>query len=599
MSFAPAPVKRATGLMIVAFVTAALWLLRGYVWPTLSNVEVGPLQAALDPALFQRDFTVQESLRFSPRFYYNQLILLPARAGLPLAWSVAFWHVVALAALVGAVHALANTLRLGGAVRAVLLLWLLTINVGVLGAVFLYTHAPVPSVWAGAVAACGAALAVRQRWIAAFACFGGAALLQFLVGFYAGLLALPALLVVARRERLPAVLAWAAGLALVYGPLWLSGRADQDTLGNDAFVEIYAQLRHPHHLVPSTWPRMFWERALLFYAGAWYFLYRTPAGRPPIERTVLHGTLALAVAALAANYIFVELVPSAFVAKLQPARITPLAQAVILGLLATRVQGAFDARRRVLGVLLCLMPLSLYPGLVLGLAAVLAAPENAKPGFSWPLLLLAVAVVVAFRPYAQTVGYYVNRFGPWVLLLGVQLIPYALQRVRGALLAGATLAAAGAACAAVFSTRPDWPDSLAHRLAIDAGPLDPPAVLGRRFRDRSAKDALVLVPPTSEPWSFKLHAQRAVVVDDKNIPFTAAGLKEWHRRMETVLGRPFVRDLDVAAAWRARSAAELLGVAAQFGAGYILTRDEWHPELPGRRLDTEQGWTLWELPKTP
>lgn len=598
MSFAPAPVKRATGLLIVAFVTAALWLVRGYVWPTLSNVEVGPLQAALDPALFQRDFTVQESLRFSPRFYYNQLILLPARAGLPLAWSVALWHVVALAAFVGALHALANSLRLGGGVRAVLMLWLLTINVGILGAVFLYTHAPVPSVWAGAVAACGAALAVRQRWVAAFACFGGAALLQFLVGFYAGLLALPALLVAARRERLPAVVAWAAGLALVYGPLWFSGRADHDALGNDAFVEIYAQLRHPHHLVPSTWPSILWQRALLFYAGAWYFLHRTSAGRPRIERTVVHGTLALAAVALAANYVFVELIPSAFVAKLQPARITPLVQAVILALLATRVQAAFDQRRRVLGVLLCLMPLTLYPGLVLGLAAVLAAPENAKRGFSWPLLLLGAAVLVAFRPYAQTIGYYVNRFGPWVLLVGVQLIPYALHRVRGALLAGTGLAVAGAAGAAVLSVRADWPDRLAHRFAIDAGPLDPPGVLGRRFRDRSDKEALVLVPPTSEPWSFKLHAQRAVVVDDKNIPFTDAGLKEWHRRMEAVLGRPFVRDLDVAAAWRARSAAELLGVAAQFGAGHLLTRDEWHPELPGRRLDTEQGWTLWELPKS-
>ncbi|MBL9188271.1 MAG: hypothetical protein JNK23_12370 [Opitutaceae bacterium] len=599
MSFAPVPVKRATGPLIVVFVTSAIWLLRGYVWPTLSNVEVGPLQASLDPSLFLRDFTVQESLRFSPRFYYNQLILLPARAGLPLAWSVALWHVVALAAMIGAVHALANTLRLGVGVRATLLLWLLTINSGVLGAVFLYTHAPVPSVWAAAVAACGAALAVRQRWIAAFACFGGAALLQFLVGFYAGLLALPSLLVMARRERLPAVLAWAAGLALVYGPLWFSGRADHDALGNDAFVEIYAQLRHPHHLVPSAWPAMFWQRALLFYAGAWYFLFRTSAGRPRIERTLLNGTLALAAAALAANYIFVELVPSAFVAKLQPARITPLAQAVILGLLATRMQAALDQRGKLLAVLIGLMPLSLYPGLVLGLAAVLAAPENAKPRSSWPLLLLTVAVVVAFRPYAQTVGYYVNRFGPWVLLLVVQLAPYVLQRARGALLAGTALAMAGAAGAAILSTRPDWPDSFAHRFAIDAGPLDPPALLGRRFRDHSAKDALVLVPPTSEPWSFKLHAQRAVIVDDKNIPFTSAGLKEWHRRMETVLGRPFVRNLDAAAAWRSRSAGELLGVAAQFGAGYLLTRDEWHPELPGRRLDTEQGWSLWELPKSP
>jgi hypothetical protein len=600
MISAPAPVKRATDhALIVVCVTAALWLLRGYVWPVLSNVEVGPLQAALDPSLFQRDFAVQESLRFSPRFYYNQLILLPARAGLPLAWSFALWHFAALAALVGAVHALAETLRLNAAVRAVLVLWLFIVNAGVLGGVFLYTHAPVPAVWAAAVAACGAALAVRQRWVAAFACFGGAALLQFLVGFYAGLLALPALLVATRRERLPAVLAWGAGLALVYVPTWLAGRADAGALDNAAFVEIYAQIRHPHHLVPSTWPRIFWERALLFYAGAWYFLHRTSGGRPLAERVLLHGTVALTLGALAANYIFVEIVPSAFVAKLQPARITPLAQAVLFGLIATRVQGAFDARRRVVGVLLCLMPLTLYPGLVLGLAAVLAAPQNARPGFSWAILLLAVAVVVAFRPYAQTLGYYVNRFGPWVELLAVQLLPEALRRVRGALLAGAAVALGAVATAAVLSVRPDWPDQQTQRLSIDAPPVGPLAWLGQRFRERAPKDALVLVPPTSEPWLFKLYAQRAVVVDDKSMPFTDAGLKEWHRRMEVVLGQPYARGVDAAAAWRARSGRELLGIAAQFGAGHLLTRDEWHPDLPGRRLDTEQGWSLWELPKAP
>ena len=39
-------------IISAAFLTAAVWVLRGYVWPTLSNVEVGPLQALLDDALY-------------------------------------------------------------------------------------------------------------------------------------------------------------------------------------------------------------------------------------------------------------------------------------------------------------------------------------------------------------------------------------------------------------------------------------------------------------------------------------------------------------------------------------------------------------------
>ena len=61
MSSAPSPVKAATvAALELILLTAAVWLLRGYVWPTLSNVEVATLQARLDPRLFASDFAVQE-----------------------------------------------------------------------------------------------------------------------------------------------------------------------------------------------------------------------------------------------------------------------------------------------------------------------------------------------------------------------------------------------------------------------------------------------------------------------------------------------------------------------------------------------------------
>jgi hypothetical protein len=135
--------------MTIVFMTALLWVLRGYVWPTLSNVEVAPLQAQLDPRLFRNDFVVQESIRFSPRFYYNEVILIVSRLGLPLAWSFAMWHVVALTALVTAVRSISNTLRLHAVTSAVLMVRTQTLNVGVLGGVFFNTHAPDPTEWAG------------------------------------------------------------------------------------------------------------------------------------------------------------------------------------------------------------------------------------------------------------------------------------------------------------------------------------------------------------------------------------------------------------------------------------------------------------------
>lgn len=595
MSSASRPVKGATVAMTVVFITAALWILRGYLWPTLSNVEVGPLQARLDPSLFRNDFTVQESLRFSPRFYYNELILLPARLGLPLEWSVAMWHVAALALFVVAGHAIATTLRLGTFTSAVLMTGWLTLHVGVLGAVFLYTHAPVPSVWAGALALGGAACALRGRFAAAFAWFGAASLLQFLVGFYAGLLALPALARATPGERFRAAALWGAGLALVYVPLWIAGRADAGALDGAAFVEVYAQLRHPHHLVPSSWPVDLWLRTLLFYAGAWYFLRRTSSDRPAFERSLLHATLALTAAALAVNVVFVELHPLPLIAKLQPARITPLAQAIVLGLLATRVQSAVDHRNWLLALLLAATPFSLYPGPVLAVAAILGRPGESRRELATANLVLAGVVILAFDPFGVSPAWHLGRHLAWMVLLLVQLVPAALARQPLALGAATAAAIIAAATTARASLQPGWSGPLARRFSVDAPPGDAPAILGRRFRDRSAPDALVLVPPTSEPWSFKLYARRAVVVDDKNIPFTSAGLKEWHDRMERVLGVPFTRGVDAEAAWRARSPAALRELARHYRARFLLTRDEWHPAVMGRRIDTEQGWSLWEL----
>ena len=74
------------------------------------------------------------------------------------------------------------------------------------------------------------------------------------------------------------------------------------------------------------------------------------------------------------------------------------------------------------------------------------------------------------------------------------------------------------------------------------------------------------------------------------------GLREWKERMDAVLGSPLNRATDATAAWRAHTPNELRALATRYGAKFILTRDAWHPVLPGRRIDQEQGWSLWQLP---
>lgn len=591
----PGSVKVAPGSAWSALViiTTAAWFLRGYVWPTLSNVEVDALRAMLDPALFRRDFAVQELLHFGPRFYYNELVLLPARAGLPLAWSFALWHVVALGLLLAGVRALARTAGLGAGATAILVVWLLVTGIGTLGGVFLYTNAPVPAVWAGALLPWAALLAWRGRWTAAFACCGAAALLQFLVGFYAGALVLAALLWLRRGRGLVTALPWVVGLALVYGPMAATGGTG--VLDNDSLVHIYAQVRLPHHLVPSAWGWAFWVQAGAFYAGAWWLLQRTRSGRPAGESVVLAGALGLMALALAVNHVFVEVYPLALVAKLQPARITPLVQGVVLLLLATRVEQCFARRDWAGGIALALIPFTVLPGALLALAAVLLPVKTDAAAHRWSGWLLLLAVVIAFQPFTSSISFRLLHYFPWVLIVGIQLVVAALHNRPRWLLAGAALAAAGALYGAAVSRTAAWPARLAAHFSLDVPAWTAPGFLGQRFGERSHPDALVLVPPTGEVWVFKLYARRAVVVDDKGTPYTDRGLAEWKHRMDQILGVPLTPGLDVSAAWRARTPEAIAATAAAYGARYVLTRDDDHPSLPGEVIDREGGWSLWML----
>lgn len=595
MSPAPTPVKIATSTLEVIFLTAVVWVLRGYVWPTLSSVEVAVLQARLDPSLFNGDFVVQESMRFTPRFYYNELILLFCRAGLPLAWSFVAWHLVALATLIAGLRSLGHSLGLGNVASAALVVWLLTVGVGAVGGSYFYTHAPVPGVWAAALVVVGAAYAARGRGVSAFAFFGAAALLQFLVGFYAGVLALPILWRITWRQRCAALAVWLLGLGLVYGPMSAGGATDSGALGPAEFVEIYAHIRHPHHLVASTWGWPVWVQAGMFYLGAWWLLKNKAApARPKSDRVLLHSTLALAAAALLLGCLFVEIWPSAMVAKLQPARITPLAQAILLGLLALRLHERIAQKDFLGGTLLALIPFSPLPGFLLVVYAILLPTAQPKP--SWQHLTIALAVLFAFQPLDPSFAARAVRYGLWAGIFGLQLLVAKLT-LRPALLATAALSAmVGAGCCARASLDPRWPPFLAMRFSVDARPLDAPGILGQRFRRQAANDAVVLIPPGGDTWSFRLHSGRAAVVVEKDFPFTDRGIQEWKRRMEEVLSTPLAPGIDMTAAWRKIPAAKLATIAARFDTRYVLTRDDWHPQLPGRRIDQEQGWSLWELP---
>jgi hypothetical protein len=96
-------------------------------------------------------------------------------------------------------------------------------------------------------------------------------------------------------------------------------------------------------------------------------------------------------------------------------------------------------------------------------------------------------------------------------------------------------------------------------------------------RAHTPVDAVFLVPPNEQLFRFR--AQRAIVVNFKNVPQLSSEMNEWKERLQAVLGErladlPKRYDLAHAAIARqfnAVSFEHLAAVARRYGARYLIT----------------------------
>lgn len=333
-------------------------------------------------------------------------------------------------------------------------------------------------------------------------------------------------------------------------PAFIHLRSEQAGTGGgkmplDEFVAIYARLRHPHHYYPPGWHPALYVASLWTLVPAGVVLLLARHGMPLVARRVMYAVGGMLVGAMLFAFVFAGVMfVSERLIQIAVFRFSIYLMVLTCAITAWGVMESGLVSRRVRGWLFVLT------------AVVIAG-------------VLAGARLGAWGTNAM--WFIERRPGPlWVTWgLGVLAMVFAFVGERGSRWWRAALAGVGAVPLL-------WWGSC---FGLDFIPEDPPEYveMAHWAGDNTPKDAVFLVPPNEQSW--RLDALRAVVINFKAIPQTAAEMPGWKQRMVDVTG---VADLSSLAGtfsstlkklgdvYEGRSEAELVAVARKYGCRYIV-----------------------------
>lgn len=471
-------------------------------------VHLPEILRTLDAGYLVNDFWLNAQEGFGPRFYFR-LAIAAAASVVPLWLVYAAAFVLAVVAL-SVATALASRDLAGSAVAAVvavpLVMWTVPFELAgwpairgasgggtVVSPLLLAEPLCFLALWRG----------IRGRPMQAAAISVPAMLLHPTFGLATAAVALAAAL--AHLERGPAegapakgrgTWALAAGAGIVAAatlgfwilPGLLSGAIF--ALEASEVVRLVAQVRHPHHLLPSTWPAegflrlaAFWAAGALALAG-WRGRSRSVELAPEDARTVRAiAVVFVAVAGgLACGWFFVEVMPSRWAAMAYLFRLQALMAWLCWIVLAATVADGLRA--------LWLRVPPRWPTPAPRLAAWLRGP-----GLHWAGLLGLATVLAAVAGS--------------VALLRTEAPPAPALAVRVARWLDVPQP--------VFTLR---------EARLRARPAE--AALAAAARTATPPDAVFLIPEEWRHW--RLHAHRAVVADWKAFPFRERQMRAWHDR---------------------------------------------------------------------
>ena len=597
-------------LSLYIFVIIGSLIATGYIFPIGGNFpEVPPIQFMLNPELYKNDYYVQEMVKFNPRYYYYYIIYLLANLGTSIPLAHFIYQFLAFASFILACYAIINIYTNSKLPAAAMAFLCIAASFTDVGNTLIFSTKSVPSIFAMGFAIWGIYFSLRQKWLTGYLFFGLACLLQFLVGLLPGLMMVPVLFIESVKQRkfktlILAIALLAAMASIVYVPMLLTGTTSTHTIDNAEFVYIHAKVRNPHHILPSNWDVGNWFNFICFIIGGLLCIKNSNflPKEDKINFSVIVGT---SIFALFLNYVFVEVYPLAFIAKLQLARTVPFAQLIIFLAVALTVEQLYREKQIAISLLLLAVLTLPFRGIIfLGLSVWQTKNYVLPKRYNILLWILAAGTVILSLIYPVTDSWEImgDRIISIPVFFSILAFPFILEKTSLATSIKQTVThtlALITTATLVFGVAGILPKPILNvfqtRININAVPRDDLSRLAVRFSQISSRDSLVLIPPSVT--SFQFFSERAIVVNFKNFPFTEKGIKEWQNRMETVLGVP----LNPQMIWGGneffirRRSADLVKVAKKYHADYILTRTDWHPNIQGEIADKQGKWILYKI----
>lgn len=640
--------KRIASIMICMALPIVL-LSREYYFPGGNHgQEMLPIMAIINPELFRGDIAIQSYLLPGVRYYYQQLIaLLVVQFGVGFGTVYFALYIISLTSFITGVFFIATYilknlgLQTGARTRFLFFIGLLLYTLFPLyswGSAIM-PNSPIPSAFAMGVSIWGGYYAIQDRWSKAYALFGLAAIMQFLVGF------LPALIfgiafiryVIMNKSWATGILsivALSSGLSLVYIPMSIGAipaPADFDMLS------VFGLYRVPHHWVPSTGNVVMWFNDVIFViAGliASAHVYKKYSNIQAIRNiSYICGTaIIVGLLCVIANYVFVEKYPVVFVGKLQFQRVIPFVHLSIMMLLVILSYELWDQKQYLLLIVLVIAPFLLFWGVIVLSVVLLYTKQKSIGGFGGlvisGLAIFILQIIIYF--WYGVIG--VKRFGIYGSSLPLSNLPYYIYFVFFLCMAAILLTANRkvlntfglglffVSVSIVFAVpimtharilKP-WNiqntsirrvvDVINERVQLDSTNNIPLYALAVYLFNNTDVDESVMLPPVGPFECFQLVSKRSVYFVHKNVPYSDYHVWKWASRNASLLGtqlKPFMTEKEKALIFSKRDAGDLAYLAKTEGISYIISRYDWHENMPGQLLkkDVYQDnvWALWRL----